>query len=124
MRFRLLAATAITLPLCACGTKSDEFSKVTRCLREHKADNVTTADYTKLARPRWKIGRYVLGADKIILIGTPNESEARITLRKAASATNTLGGPRLVMHRDATLVYWWERTPSRSHTRIVEDCIA
>jgi hypothetical protein len=117
-----LVVVAVLAPT-ACGGKQGEFATVVRCMQEHGARDATGADYTKLLPGRgWDVRRLFLGNDGLILVRAPTEAAARVAAQRVGNAGDTLGGPRLVDHRHGTLVYWWERPPSRSHRLIVDDC--
>jgi hypothetical protein len=90
------AAVGLALLLCAagCRDKSDEFTKATRCLREHDAQDVTLTSFSRAAAGRgWRLQRFDVGGDRIILLGARSDRGAQDAQKRVEEAGEALGGP-------------------------------
>ena len=110
-----------------CRDKSDEFTKATRCLSEHDAQDVTLRSFSRTGAGRgWRLQRFDVGGDKIILLGARTDQGARDAQERVEEAGQALGGPlagSIVIGRRGNLVYWWERAPAPGHRELFEACL-
>jgi hypothetical protein len=110
-----------------CLHKTDEFTKASRCLREHHAQEVTVGSFSRGAAGRgWRLKRFDVGGDKVFLLGARNDRGARDAQARLEAAGDVLGGPlagSIVIGRRANLVYWWERRPSRGSRDLFDACL-
>jgi hypothetical protein len=119
----------LALFVCAagCRDKSDEFTKATRCLLEHDAHDVTLTSFSRAAAGGgWRLQRFDVGGDKIILLGARTDMGARDAQKRVERAGEALGGPlagSIVVGRRGNLVYWWERRPAPEHREMFDACL-